>query len=77
MSLLNETYIVQTPTCTWCGKDGIVEVPAVGFFARQLGAAIQDAYPDLHKSLREQLMTGYHPECWTEMFSEECHTTTV
>lgn len=68
MALIDETYIVETPTCSWCGKEGIVEVPAVGFFARQLGAAIQDAYPDLDKSLREQLMTGIHPKCWDEMF---------
>jgi hypothetical protein len=68
--LKNEVYVVETPVCTWCDKPGIVEVPAPGFFARQLGAAIQDAYPDLDKSLREQLMTGYHPTCWTEMFGE-------
>ena len=68
MALIDETYIVETPTCGWCDKGGAVEVPAVGFFARQLGAAIQDAYPDLDKSLREQLMTGTHPSCWNKMF---------
>ena len=68
ITLRNDERMQHGSTCSWCGKDGIVEVPAVGFFARQLGAAIQDAYPDLDKSLREQLMTGYHPACWDEMF---------
>jgi|688.fasta_scaffold1242558_1 hypothetical protein len=68
--LRNEIYVVETPECSWCGKNGVVEVPAPGFFARQLGAAIQEAYPDLDVSLREQLMTGYHPECWTQMFGK-------
>jgi hypothetical protein len=66
--LKNETYIVETPECSWCGKGGIVEVPAPGFFAYQLGALIQDAFPELSPALREQLKTGYHPECWTTMF---------
>ena len=71
MALTDETYIIETQVCSWCGKNGVVEVPAVGFLARQLGAAIQEAYPDLNAALREQLMTGYHPECWTEMFGNE------
>lgn len=70
MALIDETYVVETSMCSWCNKGGMVEVPAVGFFTRQLGAAIQEAYPDLDKSLREQLMTGTHPACWTEMFGE-------
>jgi len=42
----NTTYVVQTPTCFVCGKDGEVEVPMEG------------------KDLREQMMTGIHPQCW-------------
>ena len=65
--LANETYIVQTPDCHICGESGIVEVPAPGFFAYQLGALIQDAFPQLSPALREQLKTGYHPECYALM----------
>ena len=61
------TYIVETPTCTMCGKGGTVEVPMQGFLIRQLGGAIQDAYPDLDKALREQMITGTHPSCWEVM----------
>lgn len=64
--LQNETYIVETPQCSWCGKGGVVEVPAPGFFAWQIGALIQDAFPTLSPGIREQLKTGYHPECYAE-----------
>jgi hypothetical protein len=68
--LANETYIVETPECSWCGKGGTVEVPAIGFLQWNFGKAVQEAFPDLDKALREQLKTGYHPKCWTEMFGE-------
>jgi len=66
--LKNETYIVETPVCSWCNESGVVEVPAPGFFAWQLGALIQDAFPELSNDMREQLKTGCHPECWATMF---------
>lgn len=69
--LKNSTYIVETPECSWCGNGGTVEVPAPGFFAWQLGALIQDAFPELSPAIREQLKLGYHPECWSEMYGLE------
>jgi hypothetical protein len=34
---------------------------------------IQDVFPELSNELREQIMTGTHPECWNTMFAEtEC-----
>ena len=65
------TYVVETPQCFVCGKTGEVEVPMKGFLIRQLGGLIQDAYPDLDKALREQMMTGIHPECWKKSFGFE------
>jgi hypothetical protein len=35
--------------------------------ARQIGALIQDAFPDLDKTLREQIVSGTHPACWEIM----------
>jgi len=67
------TYVVETPTCGRCGKSGSVEVPMQGFLIRQLGGLIQEAYPDLDLSLREQLISGTHPACWDEMFGESGH----
>jgi hypothetical protein len=70
MNLQEETYIVETPTCSWCSKQGTVEVPAVGFLQWNFGMLVQDAFPDLDKALREQMTSGTHPQCWTEMFGE-------
>jgi hypothetical protein len=64
----NTTYTVETPKCFHCGSEGSVDVPMEGFLRRQLGALIQDAYPELSVALREQLMTGTHPECWEEVY---------
>ena len=65
------TYIVETPKCFHCGVGGTVEVPMKGFLIRQLGGLIQDAYPDLPAPLREQMVSGTHPQCWEEMFGPE------
>ena len=64
----DETYIVETPICSWCGLSDQLEVPARGFEAWTSGMLIQDAFPHMSNPKREQLKTGYHPKCWTEMF---------
>ena len=65
------TYVVETPPCFHCGKSGSIEVPMKGFLVRQLGGLIQDAYPDMSAPLREQMVSGTHPQCWDEMFGPE------
>jgi hypothetical protein len=70
MNLADEVYVIETPQCSWCGNAGIIEAPAKEFFVYQLGGLIQDAFVSLSAPLREQLKTGYHPQCWTEMFGE-------
>jgi hypothetical protein len=40
------------------------------FYIHQ-GWKIQDAVKSLDKDLREQMITGTHPDCWLEMFGEE------
>jgi hypothetical protein len=69
----NTTYVVITEPCFVCGKDGAVEVPMEGFLRRQLGALIQDAYPDLDMALREQLVSGIHPQCWEATYGVGGH----
>jgi len=65
------TYIVETPKCFHCGENGLVEVPMKGFLIRQLGGLIQDAYPDLPAPIREQMVSGTHPQCWDELYGLE------
>lgn len=67
IDLSKETYMVTTPTCGICGEQGVVEVPAMGFLEWNFGKLVQEAFPDLDISLREQMISGTHPKCWLEM----------
>ena len=59
---------VTTPRCAYCGMTGEIDVPNSGLVRRSSGALIQDAFPDLEPELREQILTGTHPECWHALF---------
>ena len=63
----NTTILMRTPTCVMCSKEGFVEVSSEGYMARKRGALIQEAFFDLDKSLREQIISGTHPKCWESM----------
>ena len=63
----NTTILIRTPTCVMCSKEGFVEVSSEGYMARKRGALIQEAFFDLDKSLREQILSGTHPQCWESM----------
>jgi hypothetical protein len=67
IDISKETYVLETPSCGMCGKQGVVEVPAVGFLEWNLGKHVQDAFPDLDIAIREQIISGTHPKCWDEM----------
>ncbi len=63
----NTTIVMRTPICFMCSKEGFVEVSSEGYMARKRGALIQEAFFDLDKSLREQIVSGTHPNCWESM----------
>jgi hypothetical protein len=63
-----ELVTVETKRCMHCGETGQLEVSSNGLAMRQAGAYVQDSFPELSAPLREQLITGTHPECWEEMF---------
>ncbi len=58
---------MRTPICFMCNKEGFVEVSSEGYMARKRGALVQEAFFDLDKSLREQIVSGTHPKCWESM----------
>jgi hypothetical protein len=60
----NTTVLMRTPTCPMCSAGGFVEVFSEGYMAHKRGAVIQEAFPELDKSLREQIISGTHPKCW-------------
>jgi hypothetical protein len=62
------TVTVPTRPCFHCGKGGEVEVLAEDLARYHAGALIQVAFPEMHRALREQLISGTHPECWDQLF---------
>ena len=52
----NTTVLMRTPTCLMCSASGFVEVFSEGYMKYKRGAAIQEAFPELDKSLREQIL---------------------
>ena len=66
-----DKYVVETKECLHCKKTGTVEIFTQEMFYLHQGHHIQDAVKSLNKDLREQMITGTHPECWVAMFGEE------
>jgi hypothetical protein len=64
---INATVTITTRTCFHCGDMGEVTVPLTGLLAYERGSYVQDAFPNMDKSLREQIISGTHPECWIAM----------
>lgn len=61
---------MQTKTCVWCEKPGtlVLNNTQMGEYREWLTTNkqrfIQDALPSWTDDMREQYMTGTHPECW-------------
>jgi hypothetical protein len=71
------TMKVITPPCFHCNEGGEVEVDTQAYWAWTLAddndpmRHAQYAFPNLSADVREMLISGTHPKCWTEMFGEE------
>ena len=59
---------VETKRCPVCRRKGAIFVPVDGYEAWLNGTLIQNAMPDVRPELREQLVTGTHPDCWESLF---------
>ena len=66
----DSVVVVATPKCFVCGNTGTVEVPFANYLKRKEGALIQDAYPDMDKAEREQMVSGIHPMCWEAVYGK-------
>jgi hypothetical protein len=63
---------VVTERCVVCGKKGSVTLTG-DQYARLIEPGrphMQDALPDVAPEVREQLISGTHPECWSRMMAE-------
>lgn len=63
-----ETTLIKTRRCFVCGDEGFLELPKDGIAKYESGMFVQDAFPDLPKELREQIISGTHPDCWNDLF---------
>lgn len=61
---------VQTSACINCGENSIINVPVEAWDRFSNGESIQSAWPYSTPQEREYLLTGTHPECWEEIFSD-------
>ncbi|MEW5012218.1 hypothetical protein [Clavibacter michiganensis] len=57
-----------TPPCQLCNLGGTVSIPASAVALLDAGVPVHDALPDMPRSVREQIITGTHGSCWTQMF---------
>lgn len=63
------TDTLVTDPCLFCGKTTEVELPAdVAAAVRDRTAPIQQLLPDTSIEVRELLISGIHPDCWTRNF---------
>ncbi len=60
---------ITTPKCFHCGCEGEVTVTPDGLAAYHRGEFAQVAFPELDRTLREQIISGTHPACWDSMFA--------
>tara|TARA_Y100000356_G_scaffold131887_1_gene136296 strand:- start:1669 stop:1914 length:246 start_codon:yes stop_codon:yes gene_type:complete len=65
------TYLMDTGLCFHCGRGGTVEILPRELFELRQGAFIQDAVKSLQVEEKEQLISGTHGKCWTDMFGED------
>lgn len=63
------TVIVQTPTCSVCGKTTLVELDEAKVERWLAGEHIQVVWPEMPKDEREMLISGTHPACWDRLFA--------
>ncbi|NDB57095.1 hypothetical protein EB001_01395 [bacterium] len=63
--------LYATRRCPYCHKTGSIAVDEKELFTYLRGEYVHKAFLSLTVPLREQIISGVHPECWQEMFGQE------
>ena len=66
-SLATKAQTVVIRDCPWCGKTQSIAVESEEWDVYQLGALVQEAFPDLNRSQRRILVSGICDSCWERM----------
>ena len=63
--------VYATRRCPVCLKTGTITVDENELFSYLRGNYVQEAFKSLTIPLREQIISGVHPECWALMWGQE------
>lgn len=63
--------VIIEGTCVSCGKDWSVKAPLAGVIARQNGALIQVAFPNMPAAERELFVSGICDDCFPKEEEED------
>lgn len=61
----NEMVTIPTRSCIFCHESGIVTVPKKQYDDYKKGKSPRLAFNGLDAALREQIVSGTHPECFS------------
>lgn len=62
---------IVTPPCMLCNQTENVKVSKDAYNKFMNGMFVHEAFPDFSNEDRELILTGTHPKCWNEMFSNK------
>ena len=65
----DDTVEFRTSRCPYCGKHGSVRVTVSDLARRAAGDFVQVAFPEMPEGLREQIVSGTHPDCYDALFA--------
>lgn len=64
-----DTIEFRTSRCPYCGQHGSVRVTLDDLARRAAGHLVQAAFPEMPAGLREQIVSGTHPDCYNALFA--------
>ena len=66
-----ETQVFVTKPCIVCEQTSWVTLDADKHARWIAGEHVQAVWPDMPAEEREMLITGTHPACWDQLFSDD------
>ncbi len=60
-----------TKPCIRCGKMTQLKLDAAKHARWIVGELVQNVWPEMPAEEREMLITGTHPACWDQIFSDD------
>lgn len=68
---MDDRVIFVTRPCLHCHRTGIVEVDRVSAIRYMDGGSLHKCFGNESPAVREQILTGVHPDCWKVMFGND------